>query len=119
LKDIILHSRANTNKEIIITVQLSRFRKILSDIRCLNGLYVDGFIDRVCKEYDFFSFYSNDIGDKNNNLYTIIKDYSVDEQQGRCKGCTCGEDERWINSKTGMCFYMEDITNNYTTKIPE
>lgn len=112
-----IHSRNNENLTVTIYVQPSRFKKILSDIRSLNGLYVENFIENVCKEFNYFSFYSSDIKDNNNNHYTIIKkDYN--EVFGKCSECDCNR-KRWINSKTGICFYKEDINNNYTTKIPK
>jgi len=118
LKDLILHSRYNHNSDAVVYVQPSRFESILRGIRDLNSLYVEGFVERMCEEYDYFTFVSSDIGDKNNNMYTIVKTYTVKDEIGRCKDCNC-MDGRSINGKTGVCFYKEHITNNYTTKIPE
>ena len=112
------HSRTVQSKDVTIKVPPSRFKKILSDIRTLQGLSVEGFIERVCKDYNWFSFYSSDIKDKNGNHYTIIKDLSVPEVYGSCNGCNCNG-KRWINSKTGICYYREDIETNFTTKIPK
>jgi hypothetical protein len=115
-----IHSRTNKNVDVIIKVQPSRFRKILSDIRALNALEVDGFIDRMCKDYNYFSFTSFDIGDKNSNKYTVVKNYEVSDFVKKCRNCDCHNKEgRSVNGKTGVCFYKEDIANNYTTEIPK
>lgn len=115
-----IHSRNNKDVDLLIRVQPSRFRKILSDIRSLNALEVDGFIDRMCRDYNYFTFVSKDIHDKNNNRYTVVKDYEKEDAQYKCHGCDCEQqDGRFVNAETGICFYKEYMNYNYTTTIPK
>ena len=115
-----IHSRKHKDVDLLIKVQPSRFRKILSDIRALNALEVAGFIDMICSEYNFYSFTSNDIGDHNNNHYTVVKDLEKEDAQYKCSGCDCDEPTgRFVNAETGVCFYKEYMSYNYTTTIPK
>jgi len=112
-----IHSRTNKDTDNVIFVQPSRFAKILSDIRILNGVYVEGFVERMVRDYNYFHFTSKDIQDKNNNDYHVVKNFEIKDTFGKCSDCDCGR-KRFINGNTGVCFYREDTTNNYTTKIP-
>lgn len=71
-----IHSRSNKDVDLLIKVQPSRFRNILRGIRELNGLEASIFVDRHFKEFNCFEFTSYDIGDNNNNKYTVVKDYT-------------------------------------------
>lgn len=121
LKDILIQSRDNNNQEYYIKVAPSRFRKILSDIRSLNGLAVDEFFEEKVKYYDYVTITSSDLKDVNNNSFLIIKDRSKLEHYGKCSQCSCKEERktkgRWVNGETGVCYYKEMIANNYTTKL--
>lgn len=113
LKDILIHSKANRNFHGKITVQPSRFRKILSDYYSLNAIQVEGILDNYATYYDYYTL--KDL-DKHGNTYRIYKDQDVREVKSRCTDCNCGK-RRFINPDTGVCYYREAIENNYTTKI--
>jgi len=120
LKDIMIHSRKHHNADLVIRVQPSRFRIILSNILALNAIEVEGYLDRMCREYNYFIVSSEDIGDHNNNRYTIVKTFEKEDAQYKCSQCDCGEPNgRFVNAETGVCFYKEYMTYNYTTTIPK
>lgn len=116
LKDILLHSKNNKDTEVECTVQPSRFRSILAQVKSFNGNADEEYIDMLNNRYSYFKFNSIEIGDSNNNTYTIIKDLTVNEKKRKCSECDCGN-KRFVNEKTGICFYKELTTTNYTTKI--
>lgn len=114
IKDILLYSLKHKNINVTIYVPPSRFRKILSDYYSMNGISIEGAIDRYSEMY---SSYTLSRIDKTGNVFKIQKGLFDTEVKGKCKGCNCKRKERWINKTTGQCFYNEMITTNYTTKI--
>ncbi len=49
------------------------------------------------------------------NSYKIVKTNEA-EKKGQCEGCTCMR-KRWLNPRSGRCYYREAIENNYLTKM--
>jgi hypothetical protein len=83
----------------------------------MNGITIEGVIDRIC---DMYSSYTLSKLDDSGNVFNIVKGKYEEEVYGKCNGCTCGATSRkgrWINKNTGKCFYQDMTTRNYTTKI--
>ena len=115
-----IHSRKHKDVDLLIKVPPSRFRIILSNVLALNAIEVEGYLDRMCREYNYFTLSSQDIGDKNKNHYTVVKDYEKEDAQYKCANCDCENPTgRFINSETGVCYFKEYTTINYTTTIPK
>ena len=115
-----IHSRKHKDSDLLIKVPPSRFRIILSNVLALNAIEVEGYLDRMCREYNYFTLSSEDIGDHNKNRYTVVKDYEKEDAQYRCSNCDCEEPTgRFVNAETGICYYKEYLAYNYTTTIPK
>lgn len=114
LKDILLHNAEHNDAHMVITVPLSRFRKILSDYKISKGIYIEGALENYIINYKDFTLFKLNGKD---NSYRVIKS-GEKEERGKCVDCNCTKD-RWINPRTGKCYYQEMIENNYTTKIPK
>jgi hypothetical protein len=112
LKEIIQHNYLHSDTHIEIRVPFSRFRLIYTSYQALRGLNVDEIVEAQLKAHKDYTLYS--IKGRTNS-YKIIK---TNEAQviGKCKECNCNR-KRYINSKTGDCYYNESIKNNYTTKL--
>ena len=115
LKDILLHNKSNKDKDCIIRVYASRFRKILSDYYALNAIEVPGALENYATNYDYYIL--TKLTKDSTNSYKIVKIRTVEEKQGKCKECDCGKKTRYINPETSLCYYKEAIQNNYLTRI--
>jgi hypothetical protein len=122
LKSILIHNKENKEGYFYCLVPPSRFRKILSDYWALKSIEIEGALDNYAQNYRSFVLYNLDKqSDKelgNQNSYLIVKDKSLEETKGKCSECDCNK-KRWINPKTGVCYYKEAIKENYLTKIPK
>jgi len=114
LKEILLHNAEHEDTDVVINVPFTRFKKILSDYKTSRGIYIEGAIENYAENYK--SFVLSQLNGKN-NTYKIVKTKEA-EVQGKCNGCNCTK-RRWINPRTGVCYYQEMITKNYTTVIPK
>lgn len=110
LKAILLHSKSHNEGHFEIVVPLSRYRKILSDFHALKSINLDTYFDFYIDNYKYYTL------NIDNNFYKVIVDRTIKEEKGKCSQCNCTK-KRWINSKTGVCYYNEMIQNDYTTKI--
>jgi hypothetical protein len=112
LKGILLHNAEREGGHYYIEVPKSRFRKILSDYWALLSIEIEGALDNYAENYK--SYYLSNLNGKTNS-YKIIKTKEV-EKKGSCEECNCSK-KRWINPRTGICYYNEMISKDYTTKI--
>lgn len=110
-----LHSKINKETNNVITLQASRFKFLLGQIRDFNGLDNGDYLNHLCKEYDSVTFDSIEIGDSNKNIYTLIMDGKLKDKKGRCTECDC-QGNRVLNAKTGVCFYKETMSNETKLK---
>ncbi len=112
LKDLLLHNAEHDYGHFVVNVPKSRFRKILSDYWALKAIEIEGALDNYAENYK--SYYLSNLNGKHNS-YKIVKT-NEEEKKGKCDNCNCDR-KRWINPRTGNCYYNEMIENNYTTKI--
>lgn len=112
LKQILQHNYKNNNVHLLIKVPPSRFRLIITSYRSLCGLDVDEITEariKGCNDFTLFKIKGK------TNTYKIVKT-NEEEIKSKCPTCTCGR-TRWINPKTGDCYFHEMIKTNYTTKL--
>lgn len=113
LKGIFLHNASRVVEgHFVVVVPKSRFRKILADYWALKSISIEGALDNYAENYK--SYYLSNLNGRN-NTYKIVKSKEV-EKKGSCEGCNCTK-KRWINPRTGVCYYNEMISKDYTTKI--
>jgi len=112
LKGIFLHNAEREGGHYVISVPKSRFRKILADYWALKSIEIEGALDNYAENYK--SYYLHNLNGKTNS-YKIVKTKEI-EKKGSCEGCNCTK-KRWINPRTGICYYNEMISKDYTTKI--
>lgn len=113
LKAILLDSKTRINSRIVCKVPNSRYAAILSSYWAMYAINVDGAMENYLENTSYFKLIDLD---NNGNVYKIVRMRKVTELKAKCSNCDCGS-KRWINNKTGSCYYKEMITNNYTTKI--
>jgi hypothetical protein len=111
-KAILLHNAEHEDTHVIINVPFTRYKKILTDYKTERAIFVEGAIENYIEKYK--SYILSELRGKNNS-YKIVKTKEV-EIKGKCEGCKC-EKNRWINPRTGVCYYEEMINKDYTTKI--
>jgi len=114
LKDILLYSRSHYNEKVLVKVPRSRFLKILSDYWAINAINIEDGLEVYSK---YKSYILSNLDD-NGNIFKILRlsDKLELEVKGKCDNCNCGG-KRWIDKKTGNCYYNKMINENYTTKI--
>ena len=111
-KAILLHNATHEDTHVVITVPFTRYKKILTDYKTERAIFVEAAIENYVERYK--SYILSQLNGKTNS-YKIVKSKEV-EVKGKCEGCNCDK-KRWINSRTGVCYYQEMITKDYTTKI--
>ncbi len=111
-KAILLHNAEHEDTHVTISVPLSRYRSILTAYKTERAIFIEGAIENYIEKYK--SYILSELNGKNNS-YKIIKS-GEDDVKGKCPDCKCAK-KRYMNPRSGVCYYNEMITKDYTTKI--